>query len=126
MSPDAVGDSLYLAQKGAESDAEILLEASVLFMNQILAIMKSRTSVCLPDLRARSVPLAAHADVDKDPPLEAGASRRYRDQLREHVFRREGGERLLPRIGQCRSGHSPRAETLGDEPADPFSARMFI
>src|SRR5918996_4609460 len=34
---DAVGDSLYLAQKGAESDAEILLEASVLFMNQILA-----------------------------------------------------------------------------------------
>ena len=37
---DAVGDSLYLAQKGAASDAEILLEASVLFMNQILAIMK--------------------------------------------------------------------------------------
>src|SRR6185369_14685734 len=37
---DAVGDSLYLAQQGAESDAEILLEASVLFMNQILAIMK--------------------------------------------------------------------------------------
>jgi hypothetical protein len=30
---DAVGDSLYLAQKGAESDAHILLEASVLFMN---------------------------------------------------------------------------------------------
>ena len=37
---DAVGDSLYLAQKGAESDADVLLEASVLFMNQILAIMK--------------------------------------------------------------------------------------
>jgi quinolinate synthase len=35
---DVVGDSLYLAQKGAESDADILLEASVLFMNQILAI----------------------------------------------------------------------------------------
>lgn len=31
---------LLSAQKGAESDAGILLEASVLFMNQILAIMK--------------------------------------------------------------------------------------
>src|SRR5574341_667041 len=31
---DAVGDSLYLAQKGAESDADVLVEASVLFMNE--------------------------------------------------------------------------------------------
>ena len=58
----------------------------------------------------------------QDPPLEAGASRRYRDQLREHVFRREGGERLLLRLGQCRSGHSPRVGILGAEPADSFSA----
>jgi quinolinate synthase len=62
---DAVGDSLYLAQKGAESDAEILLEASVLFMNQILAIMKKpHQRVLAPDLRALCS-LAAHADVDK-------------------------------------------------------------
>ena len=62
---DAVGDSLYLAQKGAESDAEILLEASVLFMNQILAIMKKpRQRVLAPDLSALCS-LAAHADVDK-------------------------------------------------------------
>src|SRR5437867_8302913 len=38
---NAVGDSLYLAQKGADSDADILLEASVLFMNQFLDIMKN-------------------------------------------------------------------------------------
>ena len=62
---DAVGDSLYLAQKGAESDAEILLEASVLFMNQILAIMKKpHQRVLAPDLGALCS-LAAHADVDK-------------------------------------------------------------
>ncbi len=62
---DAVGDSLYLAQKGAESDAEILLEASVLFMNQILAIMKKpHQRVLAPDLGALCS-LAAHADPDK-------------------------------------------------------------
>ena len=62
---DAVGDSLYLAQKGAESDAEILLEASVLFMNQILAIMKKpHQRVLAPDLGALCS-LAAHADVEK-------------------------------------------------------------
>jgi quinolinate synthase len=62
---DAVGDSLYLAQKGAESDADILLEASVLFMNQILAIMKKpHQRVLAPDLGALCS-LAAHADVEK-------------------------------------------------------------
>ena len=61
---DAVGDSLYLAQKGAESDADILLEASVLFMNQILAIMKKpHPRVLAPDLGEFS--LAAHADAEK-------------------------------------------------------------
>ena len=62
---DAVGDSLYLAQKGAESDADILLEASVLFMNQILAIMKKpHQRVLAPDLGALCS-LAAHADPEK-------------------------------------------------------------
>jgi quinolinate synthase len=62
---DEVGDSLYLAQKGAESDADILLEASVLFMNQILAIMKKpHQRVLAPDLGALCS-LAAHADAEK-------------------------------------------------------------
>ena len=56
---------LYLAQKGAESDADILLEASVLFMNQILAIMKKpHQRVLAPDLGALCS-LAAHADPEK-------------------------------------------------------------
>ena len=62
---DVVGDSLYLAQRGSESDADILLEASVLFMNQILAIMKKpHQRVLAPDLGALCS-LAAHADADK-------------------------------------------------------------
>jgi quinolinate synthase len=62
---DAVGDSLYLAQMGAESDADILLEASVLFMNQILAIIKKpHQRVLAPDLGALCS-LAAHADARK-------------------------------------------------------------
>ena len=62
---DAVGDSLYLAQKGAKSDADFLLEASVLFMNQILAIMKKpHQRVLAPDLGALCS-LAAHADPEK-------------------------------------------------------------
>jgi quinolinate synthase len=62
---DAVGDSLYLAQRGAESDADILVEASVLFMNEILAIMKKpHQRVLAPDLGALCS-LAAHAEGDK-------------------------------------------------------------
>ncbi len=62
---DAVGDSLYLAQQGAQSDADVLVEASVLFMNQILAIMKKpRQRVLAPDPGALCS-LAAHADAGK-------------------------------------------------------------
>jgi quinolinate synthase len=62
---DVVGDSLYLAQRGAASDADILLEASVLFMNQILAIMKKPHQRVLAPDRAALCSLAAHADADK-------------------------------------------------------------
>jgi quinolinate synthase len=62
---DAVGDSLYLAQKGADSEADVLIEASVLFMNEILAILKKPGQrVLAPDLGALCS-LAAHADVNK-------------------------------------------------------------
>jgi quinolinate synthase len=62
---DAVGDSLYLAQQGVQSDADVLVEASVLFMNQILAIMKKpRQRVLAPDPGALCS-LAAHADAGK-------------------------------------------------------------
>ena len=62
---DVIGDSLYLAQKGKESDADVLVEAAVLFMNQILAVMKKPGQIVLaPDLGALCS-LAAHADVNK-------------------------------------------------------------
>lgn len=62
---DVVGDSLYLAQIGRASDADILVEAAVLFMNQILAIMKKpHQKVLAPHLGALCS-LAAHADAEK-------------------------------------------------------------
>lgn len=62
---DFVGDSLFLARKGAESNADVLCEAAVLFMNQILAILKKpHQTVIAPDLGALCS-LAAHADAAK-------------------------------------------------------------
>ncbi|HEX9880637.1 MAG TPA: quinolinate synthase [Candidatus Binatia bacterium] len=62
---DAVGDSLYLAQCGAESQADVVVEAAVLFMNQILAIMKKPHQRVLAPDRGALCSLAAHADVEK-------------------------------------------------------------
>jgi len=62
---DAVGDSLYLARMGADSDADVLVEPSVLFMTQILAALKKpHQKVLAPHLGALCS-LAAHADVEK-------------------------------------------------------------
>lgn len=62
---DYVGDSLHLARVGRDSNADILVEASVLFMNQILAVMKKpHQKVLAPSLKALCS-LAAHADVNK-------------------------------------------------------------
>jgi quinolinate synthase len=62
---DIIGDSLFLAQQGAASDADYLVEPSVLFMNQILAALKKpHQTVLAPSLQALCS-LAAHADVDK-------------------------------------------------------------
>lgn len=66
---DYAGDSIYLAQKGTESDAPIIVEASVLFMPEILAILnyaKKRTNqkILAPSLKALCS-LAAHADPNK-------------------------------------------------------------
>ena len=62
---DVVGDSLFLAQQGADSDADYLIEATVLFMNQMLAALKKpHQKVLAPNLGALCS-LAAHADVSK-------------------------------------------------------------
>lgn len=62
---DAVGDSLFLAREGAKSNADVLVEPAVLFMNQILAALKKpHQKVLAPDLGALCS-LAAHADAEK-------------------------------------------------------------
>lgn len=62
---DVVGDSLYLAQVGRDSNADILVEAAVLFMNQILAIMKKPHQTVLAPHLGALCSLAAHADAEK-------------------------------------------------------------
>lgn len=62
---DVVGDSVILAQKGRDSSADILLEASVLFMNQILAVMKKPGQTILAPSLDALCSLAAHADPEK-------------------------------------------------------------
>lgn len=62
---DFIGDSIHLAKVGSSSDADIIVEASVLFMPEILAVMKKPNQIILaPDLKARCS-LAAHASVPK-------------------------------------------------------------
>lgn len=62
---DVIGDSLFLARRGAASDADLLVEPSVLFMNQILAALKKpHQTVLAPSLDALCS-LAAHADAGK-------------------------------------------------------------
>src|SRR3989344_2848572 len=62
---DFVGDSIHLAKIGRASKKKVLMEASVLFMNQILAVMKQPGQIVLaPSLKALCS-LAAHADPNK-------------------------------------------------------------
>ena len=62
---DFVGDSIYLAKMGSESDADVIVEAAVLFMPQILAVLKKpHQTILAPDLGALCS-LAAHANPNK-------------------------------------------------------------
>ena len=62
---DFIGDSLYLARLGVESDADVIVEAAVLFMNQILAAKKKTNQIILAPSLDALCSLAAHANVDK-------------------------------------------------------------
>lgn len=60
-----VGDSLYLAKMGIESNASIIVEAAVLFMNQIIAAKKKPNQIVLAPSLDALCSLAAHAKTDK-------------------------------------------------------------
>ncbi|MEC9282845.1 MAG: quinolinate synthase NadA [Bdellovibrionota bacterium] len=49
---DFTGDSLYLAQRGAESDADVILLAGVVFMGESVKILSPSKTVLVPDLKA--------------------------------------------------------------------------
>lgn len=62
---DYVGDSLHLAKIGRDSKKKVLMEASVLFMNYILGVMKQPWQIVLAPSMDALCSLAAHADVNK-------------------------------------------------------------
>lgn len=62
---DFVGDSLKLAQYGRDSGARIIVEASVRFMQEILAVMKKPHQKILAPHQKALCSLAAHADAQK-------------------------------------------------------------
>lgn len=49
---DFVGDSLFLAQKGSESDCEVVLLAGVVFMAESVKILSPDKTVLIPDMNA--------------------------------------------------------------------------
>lgn len=61
---DYVGDSLGLAQKGAKTDADIIVMAGVLFMAETAKILSPEKKVLIPDLEA-GCSLADNCPADK-------------------------------------------------------------
>lgn len=62
---DFVGDSLALAKYGRDSGADIIVEASVRFMQEILAVMKKPHQKILAPHPGALCSLAAHANAEK-------------------------------------------------------------
>ena len=58
---DHVGDSLFLAQKGEENTADVILLAGVVFMAESVKILSPTKKVLVPDMAAGcSLLLSAH------------------------------------------------------------------
>jgi quinolinate synthase len=73
---DHVGDSLFLAQKGQASQADIVLLAGVVFMGESVKILSPNKKVLVPDLAA-GCSLVNHAPADK--------FREWRRQYPDHI-----------------------------------------
>jgi len=73
---DFVGDSLQLAQKGAETEADIIVLAGVHFMAETSKILSPEKKVLIPDLKA-GCSLA-----DSCPPIEF---KKFREKYPDHI-----------------------------------------
>jgi len=62
---DFIGDSIHLAKIGRDSKKKVIVEAAVLFMPEMLAVMKQPDQIILTPSRKALCSLAAHADVNK-------------------------------------------------------------
>jgi len=61
---DELGDSLFLAQRGAEVEASVVLMAGVVFMAESIKILSPEKKVLIPDSKA-GCSLVQHSPIDK-------------------------------------------------------------
>ena len=95
---DFIGDSLALARKAAETDADIIVMCGVHFMGETAKILCPGKKVIVPDMGA-GCSLADSCDAEEFRRF-GGSPGVYGDQLCQHLRRREGVYRHCGHIRQ--------------------------
>jgi len=110
---DIVGDSLALARRAAETDADVIVQAGVHFMAETSKLLCPEKTVLIPDLAAgcslaESITAADVRALRERHPGGAGG------HLREHLRGGEGGIGYLRDLGQRRGRGGVTRRRPGD------------
>ena len=109
---DFVGDSLGLSRQAAATDAEVIVFCGVHFMAETASILAPDKTVLIPDLEA-GCSLADSITASELRNWKQRYPRRGGRDVREHLGRGEGRDRLLLHLGERGQGRRarPRAST---------------
>ena len=110
---DIVGDSLALARKAIEVDADVIVLAGVHFMAETAKLLNPEKTVLIPDLGA-GCSLADSITPEDIALLRQALSRRAHRHLCQHLGRGEGCLRHLLHLGQCQAGGGIARRAEGD------------
>jgi len=119
---DVTGDSLALAQKGARTDADVIVMAGVHFMAETAKILSPGKTVLIPDLEA-GCSLASSDHRRRRAPAARAVSGRSRGHLREHLGRSQGRVRRLLHLGERGGGSRVAERAAGDLLPDEYLGR---